>query len=49
MVKFAQYFPDLEIVQTLSALLSWSHFVQLLAIEKSVKREFYISLAQQER
>lgn len=28
--------------------MSWSHFVQLLAIEKTVKREFYISLAQQE-
>ena len=29
--------------------MSWSHFVQLLAIEKPVKREFYISLAIQER
>ena len=39
MVKFAQYFPDLEIVQTLSAQLSWSHFVQLLSIEKHNKKE----------
>lgn len=49
MVKFVQFFPDLEIIQTLSGQLSWSHFVQLLSIEKQVKREFYISLAQQER
>ena len=49
MVKFSQYFVDLQIVQTLSGQLSWSHFVLLLAIEKPVKREFYISLAQQER
>lgn len=49
MVRFSQLFPDLNIVQTLSEQLSWSHFVQLIAIEKPVKREFYILLAQQER
>ncbi len=33
MVKFYQCFSELEIVQALSAKLSWSHFTQLIAIE----------------
>ncbi len=49
MVKFSTCFLDFEIAQTLSGQLSWNHFVQLIAIEKPVKREFYISLSQQER
>lgn len=49
MVKFAELFPKQEIVQTLSAQLSWSHFVQLSAIEDSLKREFYTAMAAQER
>ena len=30
MIKFAQLFPDLNIVQAVTAQLSWTHFVQLL-------------------
>jgi predicted nuclease of restriction endonuclease-like (RecB) superfamily len=49
MVRFAELFPDQKIVQTLSAQLSWSHFVVLTSIEDSLKREFYLSMAVEER
>ncbi|EOZ5529526.1 YhcG family protein [Vibrio metschnikovii] len=49
MVKFAEVFTDVHIVQTLSAQLSWSHFVILCAIDDPLKRDFYTSMAMQER
>lgn len=49
MVKFAEVFTDAHIVQTLSAQLSWSHFVILCAIDDPLKRDFYTSMAMQER
>lgn len=44
MVKFYDTFPDDKILQTLSAKLSWSHFVKLLSIADSTERDFYITL-----
>jgi predicted nuclease of restriction endonuclease-like (RecB) superfamily len=49
MLRFSEVFPDLEIVQALSAQLSWSHFTCLVTITDSLKREFYLSMAVQER
>ncbi|MFC2996394.1 YhcG family protein [Acinetobacter sichuanensis] len=49
MIKFAQLFPDLNIVQAVTAQLSWTHFVQLLSIDDAIKREFYLAMAVQER
>lgn len=49
MVKFAELFPDFAIVQALSAQLSWSHFQPLLSISDTLKREFYLTMAVQER
>ncbi|WP_217512699.1 PDDEXK nuclease domain-containing protein [Vibrio metschnikovii] len=49
MVKFAEVFTDAHIVQALSAQLSWSHFVILCAIDDPLKRDFYTSMAMQER
>ncbi|EPN8462823.1 PDDEXK nuclease domain-containing protein [Vibrio cidicii] len=49
MVKFAEVFTDAHIVQTLSAQLSWSHFVILCSIDDPLKRDFYTSMAMQER
>jgi len=37
MVKFYKTFTDKEIVQTLSAYLSWSHFNELVSIEDNLK------------
>lgn len=49
MLKFSQVFPDPQIVQAVSAQLSWSHFTQLLSIEDPLKRDFYLTMAMQER
>ena len=49
MVKFYDVFPDLSIVQTVSAQLSWSHFVILSSIDEPLKRDFYTTMAVQER
>lgn len=48
MLKFAEIFSELSIVQTLSAQLSWSHFVVLSSIDEPVKRDFYMTMAIQE-
>lgn len=49
MVKFASNFVDVQIVQALSAQLSWSHFVLLCSLNDPIKREFYTTMAIQER
>jgi predicted nuclease of restriction endonuclease-like (RecB) superfamily len=41
MVKFFETFQDEQILQTLSAKLSWSHFVKIFYIEDDLKRDFY--------
>ena len=47
-IKFCDLFQDKEIVQTLSAQLTWSHITILLHIDNSIKREFYIQLCKHE-
>lgn len=49
MVKFAQCFPDPAIVATLSQQLSWSHFRELLSLERPLQREFYAEMCRIER
>jgi hypothetical protein len=41
MVQFATEFPDRQILQTLSAKLTWSHLLELLRIDDPRAREFY--------
>ncbi len=41
MIQFAEAFPDMEIVVTLSRQLSWSHFVGILPIKDDLQRDFY--------
>lgn len=48
-VKFYEIFPDKKIVQTLSAQLSWSHLVILIAVKDDLKREFYLEMCKHER
>lgn len=48
-MQFAATFPNLEIVHTLCAQLSWSHFKLIIAIDEPIKREFYATMAAQER
>ncbi|EMS77862.1 MULTISPECIES: PDDEXK nuclease domain-containing protein [Desulfotignum] len=48
MVKFAQVFPDPDILQALCAKLSWSHFKDLIYIQDPLKREFYAEMCRHE-
>ena len=41
MVKFAEAFSDAAIVSTLSAQLSWSHMVAIVALKSADARQFY--------
>lgn len=49
MVQFNEVFPEVEIVQTLSGQLSWSHFVELIPLEDPLKRDFYAEICRVER
>ncbi|WP_094980726.1 DUF1016 N-terminal domain-containing protein [Rhodococcus pyridinivorans] len=42
MRKFAQVFPDCNIVAMLSLQLSWSHFIALIAMDRDAAQAFYI-------
>jgi len=48
-IKFNESYPDIQIVQTVSAQLSWSHFYSLIYIKEKLKREFYTQLCIHER
>lgn len=49
MIRFAEAFPDEEIVVTLSQYLSWSHFLALLPVKEPLAGEFYAELCRIER
>jgi predicted nuclease of restriction endonuclease-like (RecB) superfamily len=49
MVKFAESFPDEQIVAALSRQLGWSHFVEILPLKKPLEREFYAEMCRIER
>jgi len=48
-LRFSETFPDQEIVYALRRQLSWTHIRSLMYIDDGLKREFYISMATQER
>jgi len=49
MIRFAEVFPDLEIVQTLSRQLGWSHFLEIIPQKDDLKRDFYAEMCRVER
>ncbi|MBR1992176.1 MAG: DUF1016 family protein [Bacteroidales bacterium] len=49
MMKFAEIFPDFQIVSTLLSKLSWSHFLTVMTIKDELQREFYITMAASEK
>lgn len=49
MLKFAELFPDKQIVATLSQQLSWSHFVEILPLKEALKRDFYAEMCRIEK
>ena len=49
MARFAEVFPDEEIVHTLCRKLAWSHFRQLIYLKEPLQREFYAEMCRLER
>jgi predicted nuclease of restriction endonuclease-like (RecB) superfamily len=49
MARFSEIFSDSQIIATLSQQLSWSHFRELLPLEKPLQREFYAEMCRVER
>lgn len=49
MLRFAESFPDIEIVSTLSRQLAWSHFLEIIYIKDDLKRDFYAEMCRLER
>lgn len=49
MIRFAEVFPDEEIVHALRAQLSWTHIRQIIYLDDPLKREFYAEMCRVER
>ena len=43
MARFYREYPDIEIVQTLSAQITWSHNLEILRVESKEQRLWYIN------
>lgn len=49
MVRFAETFPDGDIVSTLSRQLAWSHFLEIIYLKEPLQRSFYAEMCRIER
>ncbi|MCK4668021.1 DUF1016 family protein [Candidatus Dependentiae bacterium] len=49
MMRFAEVFPEKEIVLSLIRQLSWTHILAIIPIEDPLKREFYIEMCKMEK
>lgn len=49
MMQFASSFPDIEIVAPLVRQLSWSHFLLVIPIDDYIQRNFYLTMAADQR
>lgn len=49
MVQLYEVYPDQAIVATLSQVLSWSHFRELLPLDQPLQRDFYAEMCRVER
>lgn len=49
MIRFAEVFPDIEIVSALRRQLSWTHFRAIIYLKDSRQREFYSEMCRIER
>lgn len=49
MIRLADTLEEERIVQTLSAQLSWSHFIEIIYLKGPLQRQFYAELARVER
>ena len=48
MIRFAEVFPDPEIVTALRSQLSWTHIRELIALDDPLQRRFYVELCRLE-
>lgn len=48
MMKFAELYPDAEILPTVSRKLTWSNIVEVLTIDEQAKRDFYMAMCAHE-
>ena len=49
MMQFASMFPDIKIVTPLVTQLSWTHFLLVMPIKDPLAREFYLTMAANQR
>lgn len=49
MVRFAEVFPDQQVVAALSRQLGWSHFIEVLPLKDQLQRDFYAEMCRVER
>jgi predicted nuclease of restriction endonuclease-like (RecB) superfamily len=49
MIRFAEVFPDEQIVSSLMTQLSWTHFIYIVQLDDSLKRDFYAEMCRMER
>jgi predicted nuclease of restriction endonuclease-like (RecB) superfamily len=49
MMRFADSFPNREIVSALSRQFSWSHFLEVIYLKDPLKRDFYAEMCRIER
>jgi len=49
MIQLADVFPDEQILVSLIRHLSWTHFIALIPLKDSLKREFYAEMCRMER
>ncbi len=49
MVRFAEVFPDRQIVSALRRQLTWTHLKRIIYIDDSLKRDFYAEMCRMER
>jgi len=49
MIRFAEAYPEREIVHALSAQLGWTHLRQIMYLDDPLKRDFYAEMCRLER
>jgi len=49
MIRFAEVFPDREVVGSLSRRLGWSHFVEIIQLKDQLQRDFYAEMCRVEQ
>jgi predicted nuclease of restriction endonuclease-like (RecB) superfamily len=49
MIRFAEVFPDREVVAVLARQLGWSHFVEIIYLKDPLQRDFYAEMCRIER